>query len=103
MTDQEFSAAREAERLEAHPEKDLIKKIQQMMGKEKEQEINEEKSNTISLSQDEMDELHRSGKIRLPDGSLLVYAPSPSIEEETNIDADDSIKEHFNRFLKDYQ
>jgi hypothetical protein len=36
MTNDEFSAAKEADRLEAHPEKDKIKAIQAMIAKEKE-------------------------------------------------------------------
>ena len=35
MTNDEFEKAKEADRLEKHPEKDKIKKIQKMMGKEK--------------------------------------------------------------------
>ena len=35
MSDKEYAKAKEAERLEKHPEKDKIKDIQKMMGKEK--------------------------------------------------------------------
>ena len=38
MTDDEFEKAKEADRLEKHPERDKIKKIQQMMAKEKNEE-----------------------------------------------------------------
>ena len=35
MSDKDYDAAKEAERLEAHPEKDKIKAVQAMMAKEK--------------------------------------------------------------------
>ena len=35
MSEKEYDAAKEAERLEAHPEKDKIKAIQALMSKEK--------------------------------------------------------------------
>lgn len=45
MSDKEYAKAKEAERLENHPEKDKIKDIQKMMGKEK------------SLKEDDLDEI----------------------------------------------
>lgn len=39
MSDKEFAAAQEKDRLEAHPEKDTIKKIQALLAKEKANEI----------------------------------------------------------------
>ena len=44
MSDKEYAKAKEAERLEKHPEKDKIKDIQKMMGKEKE---NQSKSSSL--------------------------------------------------------
>ena len=41
MTDQEFADAKEKERLEKHPERDIIKKIQYLIAKEKEKRKNE--------------------------------------------------------------
>ena len=53
MSDKEFAAAQEKDRLEAHPEKDTIKKIQALLAKEKE-DVKEDKYDDMVAKDDDI-------------------------------------------------
>ena len=70
MSDKEFRDAKEAERLEKHPEKDKIKDIQKMMDKER--SLKEDNLNEISRdTYDRMEGLANRGKLN--DCKDLIY------------------------------
>ena len=54
MSDDEFQAAKEADRLDAHPEKDIIKKIQALLAKER--SANEDKYEEYNPDQEQKDD-----------------------------------------------
>ena len=65
MSDKEYAKAKEAERLENHPEKDKIKDIQKMMGKEKSLKENMSPGEAVVELNYLMDELQNiSGEVK---------------------------------------
>jgi len=57
------------------------------------------KGDGIEITQDEMDKLHRDGRVRLKDGSLLVFPSKPLNVKEAIVDYDFS-KEELIRVIK---
>lgn len=57
------------------------------------------KGDGIEITQDEMDKLHRDGRVRLKDGSLLVFPSKPLNVKEATVDYDFS-KEELIRVIK---
>lgn len=49
----------------------------------------ENKKETLAISSEEMEQLHKTGKVRLKDGSLLVFAGDLNVKEE--VEASDSM------------
>ena len=54
--------------------------------KDKEENPVVAKGDGIEITQDEMDKLHRDGRVRLKDGSLLVFPSKPLKVKEDDID-----------------
>ena len=57
------------------------------------------KGDGLEITQDEMDKLHRDGRVRLKDGSLLVFPSKPLSVKEAMVDYDFS-KEELIRVIK---
>ena len=126
MKDQEFYDAQEAERLENHPEKDTIKKIQKTMAKEKSVDENHQslmgtetadriegllnipmKKRFLNIGVELVKDVLQDDMFDIDDivshlanelNNILSVVP---LDEENK--EDKSLKEHFGRFLKDYQ
>ena len=54
--------------------------------RDKEEDSIVAKGDGIEITQDEMDKLHKDGKVRLKDGSLLVFPTKPLNVKEDDID-----------------
>ena len=60
------------------------------------------KGDGLEITQDEMDKLHRDGRVRLKDGSLLVFPSKPLKvkEEDLNESLNPEVSKMVNRFIK---
>jgi len=60
------------------------------------------KGDGIEITKDEMDKLHRDGKVRLKDGSLLVFPSKPLKikEEDLSESLNPEVSKMVNRFIK---
>ena len=126
MKDQEFNDAKEADRLENHPEKDTIKKIQKMMAKEKSVDENYQslrgtetadriegllnipmKKRFLNIGVELVKDVLQNDPFEVEDvishllDELISHLNVIPLDEEN--EGDESLKEHFGRFLKDYQ
>jgi len=64
----------------------------------------EDKKETLAISSEEMEQLHKTGKVRLKDGSLLVFAGDLNVKEE--VEASDSMSNNdiaaLEKIVRDY-
>ena len=64
----------------------------------------EDKKETLAISPEEMEQLHKTGKVRLKDGSLLVFAGDLNVKEE--VEASDSMSNNdiaaLEKIVRDY-
>ena len=64
----------------------------------------EDKKETLAISSEEMEQLHKTGKVRLKDGSLLVFAGDLNVKEEA--EAGDSMSNNdiaaLEKIVRDY-
>jgi len=64
----------------------------------------EDKKETLAISSEEMEQLHKTGKVRLKDGSLLVFAANLNVKEEA--EAGDSMSNNdiaaLEKIVRDY-
>ena len=70
--------------------------------KDKEENPVVAKGDGIEITQDEMDKLHRDGRVRLKDGSLLVFPSKPLKikEEDLSESLNPEVSKMVNRFIK---
>ena len=56
------------------------------------------KGDGLEITQDEMEKLHKNGRVKLKNGSVLVYMKEKTINESLNID--DDVERKINNFIR---